>query len=222
VRPGPDHTTLVIGCGALGRELATLVRVTGLANSVTVRCLPAGHHNRPERIPPAVDRAIREIRAAAPERRIFVAYGDCGTGGRLDSVLAGHGVERLPGAHCYQFYTGMAAFDDLAAEEPGTFFLTDYLARNFDRLVIAGMGLDRYPELLDMFFVNYRRLVYLSQQDEPSLLEMARAAADRLGLAFEHRRTGFGEMETAIRGLAPAGASGAGSSGSSCSAGSAG
>jgi hypothetical protein len=204
VRPGPDHTTLVIGCGALGRELATLVRVNGLGDAVTVRCLPAGHHNRPERIPPAVDRAIREARAVAPERRIFVAYGDCGTGGRLDSVLAEHRVERLPGAHCYQFYAGMAAFDDLAAEEPGTFFLTDYLARNFDRLVIAGMGLDRHPELLDMYFVNYRRLVYLSQQDDPGLLEMARAAAARLSLAFEHRRTGFGGLETAILGLAPA------------------
>ena len=206
---GPDETTLVIGCGALGRELATLVRLNGLDDALTIRCLPPILHNRPGQIAPAVDEAIRAARASTPERRIFVAYGDCGTGGRLDAVLAEHGVERLPGAHCYQFYAGSDAFTALAAEEPGTFYLTDYLARNFERLVVGGMGLDRHPELLEIYFANYRRLVYLAQQEDPSLLTLAHAAADRLSLRFEHRRTGFGERATAIEGLTPALPSGA-------------
>jgi len=209
VHLGPDETTLVIGCGALGRELAALVRLNGLNDALTIRCLPPLLHNRPGQIASAVDEAIRAARAAAPGRRIFVAYGDCGTGGRLDAVIAKYGVDRLPGAHCYQFYAGSDAFTALAAKEPGTFYLTDYLARNFERLVIGGMGLDRHPELLEMVFVNYRRLVYLSQQEDPGLLALARAAADRLGLRFEKQQTGFGELATAIEGLAPALPSGA-------------
>lgn len=187
--------TLVIGCGALGRELTDVVRANRL-DAVDVRCLPAGLHNRPERIPAAVDAAIRTD--GGRHKRVFVAYGDCGTGGALDRVLAAHGAERLPGAHCYQFYAGGRAFEALAAEEPGTFYLTDFLARSFDALVVRGLGLDRYPELLPVYFSGYRRVVYLSQRDDPEILAMARRAADRLGLAFAHRRTGYGELGTAI------------------------
>jgi hypothetical protein len=200
-RPVPRASALVIGCGALGRELVELARQPGL-EAIEVRCLPASLHNRPERIPAAVDARIRA--AKGRYERIFVAYGDCGTGGRLDGVLEAHGVERLPGAHCYAFYAGLPAFDRLAAEEPGTFYLTDFLARSFERLVVRGLGLDRHPELLPTYFANYRRLVYLSQRNDPELRALAQRAADRLGLAFEHRRTGYGELAAAITRLGTA------------------
>ena len=191
----PLPRVLIVGCGALGRELVTLTRDLP---GVDVTCLPAELHNRPERIPDAVADRIR-ARGDGYER-VFVAYADCGTGGRLDRLLATEfaGVERIPGAHCYEFYAGAAAFADLADAEPGTFYLTDFLARQFERLIVAGLGLDRHPELLPLYFGNYRRLVYLAQTDDPELVARARAAADRLGLAFELRRTGLGELATAI------------------------
>jgi hypothetical protein len=194
-------STLVIGCGALGRELVELAARDGLEH-VEVRCLPASLHNRPERIPAAVEGLVNAVQGRY--ERIFVAYGDCGTGGALDRVLDGYGIERLPGAHCYQAYAGLAAFDRMAEEEPGTFYLTDFLVRSFDRLVVAGLGLDRHPELLSQYFAGYRRVVYLSQRDDPALLAAAERAAERLGLAFEHRPTGLGELETSIARLAQA------------------
>lgn len=159
--------------------------------------LPATLHDRPERIPDAVRERIRSARGRY--ERIFVAYADCGTGGLLDRVLVEEGgVERLPGAHCYEVFAGRTDFARLAEEEPGTFYLTDFLTRAFDRLVVGGLGLDRHPELLPVYFGNYRRLVYLAQADDPALLAAAHRAADRLGLAFEHRRTGYGELATSI------------------------
>lgn len=202
--PDPSRV-LVIGCGALARELVAVIDQAGLSN-VDLTCLPATLHNRPGGIPAAV-RA--KIRAARPRyEHIFVAYADCGTGTLLDLALAEEGVERLPGAHCYEFYSGSAAFAAMAEEEPGTFYLTDFLARNFDRLVIRGLGLDRHPELLSDYFGNYRRLVYLSQTDDPALVRAARRAARRLGLAFEHRRTGYGELATSLVRAASDGVSG--------------
>src|SRR4029453_16622629 len=130
--------------------------------------------------------------------RIFIAYADCGTGGLLDPVLAEEGVERLARAHCYEFFAGRTAFAQMADDEPATFWLTDFLARNFERLVIRGLGIDRHPELEPMYFANYRRLVYLSQTEDPELLAMARAAAERLNLVFEHRHVGLGELATSI------------------------
>ncbi len=188
--------TLVLGCGALARELLELVERNGLAGAVDVRCLPAQLHNRPEEIAPAVDAKLAEL--AAGYDRVFVAYADCGTGGALDTVVARHNAERLPGAHCYAAYAGLAGFAALAEEEPGTFYLTDFLARSFDALVVRGLGLDRHPELLPVYFASYRRVVYLSQHEDPVVLEMARRAAARLGLAFEHRPTGYGELGTAM------------------------
>jgi Protein of unknown function (DUF1638) len=190
---------LVIGCGALAVELVALTRRAGLPE-VELTCLPASLHNRPERIPGAVRARIRRARAAGYDR-LFVAYADCGTGGLLDRVLEEEGVARLEGAPCYEVYAGRAAFEALADQEPGTFYLTDFLVRNFERLVIRGLGLDRHPELLPLYFGNYRRLVYLAQGDDPGLDVRAEAAAARLGLAFERRFTGLGEL---ARGLAPA------------------
>ena len=188
---------LVIGCGALARELVALTRRAGVPE-MDLTCLPATLHNRPERIPEAVRSRIRRARAAGRER-IFVAYADCGTGGLLDRVLEEEGVERMDGAHCYEVYAGSAAFAAMSEEELGTFYLTDFLVRNFDRLVVRGLGLDRHPELLETYFGNYTRLVYLSQVEDPALLAAARRAAGRLGLSFEHRHTGLGAFGAALR-----------------------
>ena len=192
-RAASPPCVLVVGCGALARELVDLTR--GLPN-VDITCLPATLHNRPGGIPAAVRDRIRNRRAGYD--RVFVAYADCGTGGLLDRVIEAEGVDRLPGAHCYEFYAGRPDFARLTDEEPATFFLTDFLARNFDRLVWRGLGLDRHPELLPDYFRNYRRLVYLSQRDDVELVATARRAAARLGLAFEHRVTGYGELATSI------------------------
>jgi hypothetical protein len=182
---------LVIACGAIAREVLAVIRLNGWQN-VTVRCLPAKLHSRPERIPPAVDAKLREL--AGSYERVFVAYADCGTGGELDAVLAHHGVERLPGDHCYGFLTGNEAWLELHDAEPATFYLTDFLARHFDSIVIRGLGLDRHPELLSQYFGNYTRLLYLAQTDDDDLRARARAAAERLGLAYEERRTGYGDL----------------------------
>ena len=197
--PG-SRRVLVIACGALARELVHVVHGGGLAH-VDISCLPASLHQRPAGIPAAVQRRI--ARARGHYERIFVAYADCGTAGRLDAVLDSEGVERLPGAHCYEVFAGSAAFARLGEEEPGTFYLTDYLARHFERLVIMGLGLDRHPELLPLYFGNYRRLVYLSQADDAGLVGAARSAAERLGLAFSHQHTGYGEFAAAMAAVGP-------------------
>ena len=189
--------TLVIACGALAREITTLVRQHGW-NAIEVQCLPAIWHNSPERIPGGVRAKIRAARANGEIGRIFVAYGDCGTGGALDAVLKDEGAERIPGAHCYEFFAGGKAFAALHEAEPGTLYLTDYLARNFDRLFIQGLGIDRHPELEPMYFGNYRRLVHLAQTRDEALAGAGRAAAERLGLEFEHRFTGYGGLESIL------------------------
>jgi hypothetical protein len=188
------RSVLVIGCGALARELLAVVSRNGL-EGIRVECLPAILHNRPEKIPGAV-RA--RLEAAEGYDEIFVAYGDCGTGGMLDRVLEEFGVERLPGAHCYQFFAGIDLFDSIHDEDPGTLYLTDYLTRHFDRLVWQGLGLDRHPELLEDYFGNYRRVVYLAQTDDPVLTDGAMAAAYRLGLSFERHLVGYGALEPAL------------------------
>lgn len=188
---------LVVGCGALARELVALTK--DLPN-VDITCLPATLHNRPGGIPAAVRERIRRRRAGYD--RVFVAYADCGTGGLLDPVIAEEGVERLAGAHCYEFYATSPEFAKLVEDEPATFFLTDFLARNFDRLVIKGLGIDRHPELRDQYFGNYQRLVYLAQTDDPTLTATARRAARRLGLRYERRTTGYGELATTIAAVA--------------------
>ena len=192
----PTQRPLVIGCGALARELVALTRSAGLPE-VDLTCLPAALHNRPERIPEAVRARIRKARAAGRDQ-LFVAYADCGTGGMLDRVLEEEGVARLEGAHCYEIYAGRAAFAAMSDEEPGTFYLTDFLARNFERLVIRGLGLDRHPELLPLYFGNYKRVVYLAQTDDSALTALARRGARHLGLRFERRFTGHGELRPAI------------------------
>jgi Protein of unknown function (DUF1638) len=180
---------VIIGCGAIARELLAVTRdVPG----VKVQGVDARLHMTPALIADAVAARIAEARTTwGTEVRIFVAYADCGTGGTLDALLEREGIERIPGAHCYEFYAGARAYEALQEQEVGTFYLTDFLARQFDSIVIAGLGLDRHPELLPDYFGNYRRLVYLAQSDDPELTERASAAATRLGLAFERRWTGL-------------------------------
>jgi hypothetical protein len=163
--------------------------------SIRVECLPAVLHNTPDKIPEAVR---SRLEAADGYDTVFVAYGDCGTGGMLDRVLEEFGVERLPGAHCYEFFAGLNLFAEMHEEEMGTLYLTDYLARHFDRIIWRGLGLDRWPELRDDYFANYVRIVYLAQTDDPVRTAEAREAARRLGLDFERRFVGYGELESAV------------------------
>ncbi|HZT02625.1 MAG TPA: DUF1638 domain-containing protein [Steroidobacteraceae bacterium] len=193
--------TLIIACGALAHEIAALRRASGWT-ALDVCCLPPELHNRPERIAPAVQAKIRAHRGEY--RSIFIAYGDCGTGGKLDEVLRQEGVERLPGAHCYEFFAGARAFAELADAEPGTFYLTDFLTRHFERLVVRGLGIDRHPELAQEYFRNYRKVVYFAQMRSAALLEQARKIAADLNLAFEYRHTGYGELGAHLAALVAA------------------
>jgi Protein of unknown function (DUF1638) len=186
---------LIIACGALAHEITALRRANRW-DALDVRCLPAELHNRPERIPAAVRTLIRASRAQY--RSIFVAYADCGTGGLLDKVLLEEGVERIPGAHCYEFFATAPVFAELTAAEVGTFYLTDFLLRNFDRLVMRGLGLDRHPELFSSYFGNYRKLVYLAQAPDAQSLQQARGIATQMGLEFEYRQTGYGALESTL------------------------
>jgi hypothetical protein len=187
---------LLIACGALGREIVSLIEANRW-QAFDVTCLPAKLHNYPDQIPEAVRGKILEARGKY--RSIYVLYGDCGTGGLLDRVLAEEGVERIGGPHCYAFFSGQERFRATEEEDVTAFFLTDYLARHFDKLVWEGLGMDRHPELLPMYFGNYRKIVYLAQIRDAALEEKARAAAARLGLAYEYRFTGMGELESEMR-----------------------
>ena len=183
---------LIIACGALAREIGAVIAASRLEH-IDLTCLPAILHNHPKRIPEAVRAAVRSARDGG-YAKIAVGYADCGTGGLLDGVCAEEGVERFAGPHCYSFYWGNDAFAAREEDDIDAFFLTDFLARQFDAFVVEPLGLDRHPELRDMYFGNYRRLIYLAQTDDPALEDKARRAAERLGLAFEKRVTGYGDL----------------------------
>ena len=185
----------IIACGAIARELVQLGRINRWTH-FKLYCLPADLHNRPARIPAAV--AAKIVAVKRRHDRVLVGYGDCGTGGALDAVLKEAGVERLPGAHCYEFLAGTERFNALMDEEPGSFFLTDFLVRHFDRLIVRGLGLDRFPQLLGDYFGNYQRVVHLAQSGEAGLREAAARQASALNLAFEYRYTGFAPLRQAL------------------------
>lgn len=186
---------LVIACGAIAREIMAVRDQAGL-DHVGLHCLPAILHNTPDQIPDAVRAAIHRFRK--PGRRLFIGYGDCGTGGLLDKVLQEEQVERLPGAHCYAFFTGVEAFERQADDDLTSFYLTDFLARQFHAFVVEPLGLDRHPDLVNMYFGNYEKVIYLAQTDDPELTRRAEAAAEKLGLAFERRFTGYGDLTSAL------------------------
>ena len=197
----PD--VLILACGAIAREVLAVIRLNGWTH-VDLRCLPAKLHNTPKQIAAAVDAKLTEL--AGRYDRVFVAYADCGTAGALDVVLNKHNVERLPGAHCYGFLAGNDAWDAMQEDEPATFYLTDFLARHFESLVVRGLKLDVHPELVPMMFGNYKRLVYLAQTDNAALRERAEKAATFLGLEFMERRTGYGELQPSLVRFVGAGA----------------
>ncbi len=198
-RDNAPERVLVIACGALAREIGDIVEANAL-DHIELTCLPAILHNSPQKIPEAVRGAIRKARGDG-YRRIAIGYADCGTGGLLDKVCAEEGVERIAGPHCYSFYWGNAAFAAREEDDIDAFFLTDFLARQFESFVIEPLGLDRHPELRDMYFGNYRRLIYVAQTKDAALEAKARAAAGRLGLAFEMREAGMGDLATFLGAL---------------------
>ncbi len=190
-------SSLVLACGALAQELRVVLGPHLSEGDVEIDYLPANLHNRPDQIVPTLRPRIEAARHEG--RQVFVAYADCGTGGLLDALLDEFpGVHRLPGAHCYEFFAGSDRFAALHDEAPGTFYLTDFLAKHFDALVWTSLGLDRHPQLRDMYFGNYTRVVLLSQRPSPIVVEAARFAATRLGLSFEHHETGLAPFEAAL------------------------
>jgi hypothetical protein len=189
---------LLIACGALAREILDLKRLNGW-DHLDLTCLPAKYHLYPEKITEAVRQSVTHHRESYDD--IFVVYADCGTGGGLEAACAELGVEMIAGPHCYSFFEGNAAFAKKAEEEFTAFYLTDFLVRQFDAFVIKPMGLDRHPELVEMYFGNYDRLIYQAQTDDPALTEKARSCAQRLGLAFERRFTGYGDLKVALGNL---------------------
>ncbi len=195
---GKQPRTLLITCGAIAREIVAILKQNKL-DFMTVECLPAHLHNTPMQIPEAVRTKIHQSRDKF--ENIVVMYSDCGTGGKLDAVLEEERVERIAGAHCYEIFTGHDAFAKIMEKEIGSFFLTDFLAQHFERLVWKGMGLDKNPRLVEIYFANYTRLLYLAQTDNPENRQKAEQAAEKLGLRFEICRTGYGGFETFLASL---------------------
>ncbi|RWX78381.1 DUF1638 domain-containing protein [Neorhizobium lilium] len=187
----------VIACGAIAREILAVCRQHGLTH-IDLNCLPAIWHAYPQKIVPGLEQAVQEARQAGFER-IFFAYADCGTGGDIDRLCEREGISRIEGPHCYSFFHGNDAFAAQDDEDIFSFFLTDFLARQFQAFVIEPLGLDRHPELKDMYFGHYRKLVYLSQEEDETLQARAREAADYLGLRYEYRFTGYGDLTQALR-----------------------
>lgn len=184
---------LLIACGALAQEILAVTRANGW-DHLDLHCLPANLHLWPDRIPDAVEQAVTARRGRYA--RVFVVYADCGTGGLLAARCTALGVEMVPGPHCYAFFEGLDRF--AALDEIDAFYLTDFLARQFDAFVWRPMGFDRHPELISMMFGNYRKLVYQAQTDDPALDALARSHAARLGLAYERRFTGYGDLVPAL------------------------
>ncbi len=189
---------LLLACGALAREIIDLRDANGWTH-LDLTCLPASYHLYPDKITQAVIETVEKHRARYDD--IFVVYADCGTGGQLQAACERLGVRMIAGPHCYSFFEGNDRFAETSENEITAFYVTDFLVRQFEAFVIKPMGLDRHPELRDMYFGNYEKLVYQAQTDDPALTEKARAAAERLGLAFERRFTGYGDLETTLKTL---------------------
>lgn len=189
---GETNKVKVIACGMLAREVLAVKERLGL-DHLELICLPAEYHFHPDRIAPAMDAAIEEARSAG-YRHIVVGYADCGTGGMLDKVCQKHGVERIAGPHCFAFYQGLETFEAAGEDDMTSFYMTDFLCRHFETFFIRPLGLDRHPELAADYFAHYEKLVYLAQTEDPDLDRVARDAARMLGLAFERRPTGYGDL----------------------------
>ncbi|MCF6112871.1 DUF1638 domain-containing protein [Mesorhizobium muleiense] len=196
LQPDQSDRLLVIACGMIAREVLAVKKQLGL-DHLDLTCLPAEFHFYPDRIAPAMDKAIEKAKADG-YTNIFVGYADCGTGGLLDRVCEKHGVERMAGPHCFAFYQGMEAYAKIADDDMMSFYMTDFLCRQFDAFFMKPLGLDRHPELIKDYFGNYEKLVYIAQTDDPELDKVAEKAAKMLGLAYERRSTGYGDLTTEL------------------------
>ena len=186
---------LIITCGAIAREVMAVAKSYGWQN-LKVTQIPAELHNRPDQIPAAVEKRLQTY--AAEYDHVFAAFGDCGTGGMLDKVLDKYGIKRLSGSHCYEFFSGSDNFAAMAERDIGTFYLTDYLAKHFEQLIMEGMGLNKHPKLIELMFAHYTKLVYLVQEPDRQLDHFAQAAAVKLGLEYERVETGYGQMASEL------------------------
>ena len=203
--PARDDTVLVIACGMIAREVLAVKEKLSF-DHLELTCLPAEFHYYPDRIAPALDKAILQAKADGYQH-IFVGYADCGTGGMVDRICEKHGVERMEGPHCFAFYQGIEAFKALEDGDMLAFYMTDFLCRQFEAFFIKPLGLDRHPELIADYFGNYEKVVYLAQTNDPALDKVAEDAARLLGLAYERRYTGYGDLTASLRakaGKAPA------------------
>jgi len=190
-----NRRTLIIACGALARELSEVISVNKLEH-IDVECLPASYHNSPEKIPGALEERV--LKTSTTYDQIFVGYADCGTGGKVDEICEKYGLARLSGAHCYEFFAGKENFANIQEKNIGSFYLTDFLVKHFERLVVKALWLDTHPELLNEYFGNYTQVVYLTQTNDPELEKLAREAAKKLGLDLVVERNGYGDLETEI------------------------
>jgi len=195
----PSDKILILACGALAKEISALIRLNGWSHLKT-RYLPAILHNTPEKITEQLRMVLQSSQTKFS--KIFIGYADCGTGGKIDSLLDEFDVQRLPGAHCYEFFAGKQTFAEIIKEEIGSYFLTDFLVKAFEKLVWQGMKIDRHPELLPIYFKHYKKLVYLAQSENQELQTQAYEIAGRLGLVYEKRFTGYGELEHSLAALA--------------------
>ena len=189
-------TNALLICGALGKEVKAIVDAHNL--EVDVFGIPAMHHFYPKKIVQAVEAKLQNL--SHTYERVVVVYGDCGTAGALDPILERYGAVRLQGPHCYEIFAG-PGFDRMMEEEPATFFLTDWLVRNFERAVIRGLGLDRYPDLKQIYFGNYLKLIYLVQFPNEALIEKAQEIGEYLGLPLTTRFTGVEGLGSRLRHL---------------------
>lgn len=196
--------TLVLACGALAREILDVCQLNEL-DHLTLECLPAKLHMEPAKIPGELRRRLDAVPASADGsgyERVLIGYGDCGTAGEIDKIITDYAgrfaIDRLPGAHCYQFFAGSSRFDDLHDGDPTVFYLTDFLAKHFDLMVMDALGITEHPELLPMYFGNYTRVTYLAQVDDPAIDALAAQAAEKLGLAYDRIVTGYGELTTSL------------------------
>ena len=185
---------LVIACGALAKEINALIRMYNWTH-LQLRYLPAKLHNEPNKIPQNIRKNL--ITAQNKFSQIFIGYADCGTGGKLDNLLEEFGVQRLPGAHCYEFFSSNQTFSKILEEEPGSFFLTDFLVKSFEKLIWQGLKINSHPELLNIYFRHYKRLIYLGQTENQALQTQAKEIAQRLGLNYLYRFTGYGALPPA-------------------------
>ena len=190
-----DKEILIIGCGAIAHEVKEIIRLNNWDN-IRLQCLNADLHNTPKILPKKIKEAIDSN--LNDYSKIFLAYADCGTGGLIDLILKDYDIERLDGAHCYEFYSGSSVFKELSEKEIGTFYLTDFLVKNFDRLVIDGLGIQKYPSLKEDYFKNYKNVVYLAQKQDNVLESKARECADYLNLEFSTLFTGLNNLENQL------------------------